>query len=223
MLPGHRVRTTGGRVRQRVLGLLFGHPERSFFANEIIGWVDAGTGVVQRELARLESAGLVTVSRVDRQKHYQANDAAPIFPEFRGIVLKTSGLKDVLHDGLSPLQDEIRVAFVFGSMARGSATAGSDVDLIVVSDRLTYAELFGTLEAISSRLARTVNPTIYTSVEYECPAGGWPTVWEVAALRPIVGAPTPPESHPEGDSCLGPHVRHGAAEGPGSPGRSSWT
>ena len=151
-----------GRVRQRVLGLLFGHPDRSFYANEIIGWVDAGSGAVQRELARLEAVGLVVTSRVGRQKHYQANEAAPIYAELRGIVLKTSGLRDVLRGELSPFRGEIRAAFVFGSIAKGSDVAGSDVDLMVISDGLTYAEMFSALEAASSQLARTVNPTIYT-------------------------------------------------------------
>jgi predicted nucleotidyltransferase len=148
-----------------VLGLLFGHPHRSFYANEIIGWVDAGSGAVQRELARLETVGLVTTSRIGRQKHYQANEAAPIFSELRGIVLKTSGLRDVLREALSPFQDGIRVAFVFGSIAKGSDAAGSDVDLMVISDRLTYAELCWALEAASSQLARNVNPTIYASAQ----------------------------------------------------------
>jgi predicted nucleotidyltransferase len=155
-----------GRVRRRVLGLLFGQPDRSFYGAEIIGWVDAGSGAVQRELARLEAACLVTVSRVGRQKHYRANEAAPIFPELRGIVLKTSGLRDVLHTALSPLARDIRAAFVFGSMAKGMDMAGSDVDLMVISDRLTYAELFGALETAAARLARPVNPTIYTSAEF---------------------------------------------------------
>jgi predicted nucleotidyltransferase len=155
-----------GQVRQRVLGLLFGRPGRSFYANEIIGRVDAGNGAVQRELARLEAAGLVTTSRVGRQKHYRANEAAPIFSELKGIVLKTCGLRDVLHVALSPLRDGIRAAFVFGSMGRGSEGAGSDVDLMVISDRLTYAELFGALETASSQLARPVSPTVYTWAEF---------------------------------------------------------
>jgi predicted nucleotidyltransferase len=155
-----------GQVRQRVLALLFGHPERSFYANEIIGWVDAGSGAVQRELARMAAAGLLTVSRVGRQKHYQANEAAPIFSELRGIVLKTSGLRDVLRAALSPLERDIQAAFVFGSIAKGLDTAESDVDLMVISDRLTYAELFSALETGSAQLARPVNPTIYTSAEF---------------------------------------------------------
>jgi predicted nucleotidyltransferase len=155
-----------GRVRQRVLALLFGRPDSTFYANEIIAWVDAGSGAVQRELARLEAAGLVIVSRIGRQKHYQANDAASIFPELRGIVLKTFGLRDVLLAALSPLASDIAAAFVFGSTAKGVDTATSDIDLMVVSDRLTYGELFGTLETASRQLARPVNPTIYTSAEF---------------------------------------------------------
>jgi predicted nucleotidyltransferase len=155
-----------GRVRQRVLGLLYGHADRSFYANEIIGWVDGGSGAVQRELARLEGAGLVTTARIGRQKHYQANPASPIFSELQGIVLKTSGLRDVIRDTLTPLEGDIVVAFVFGSVGKGSPSAGSDVDLMVVSDRLTYAELFTALEAASAKLARTVNPTIYTSADF---------------------------------------------------------
>jgi predicted nucleotidyltransferase len=103
---------------------------------------------------------------VGRQKHYRANEAAPIFPELRGIVLKTSGLRDVLRAELSPLERSIRAAFVFGSIAKGVDTAGSDVDLLVISDHLTYAELFGALEAASTQLARQVNPTIHTSAEF---------------------------------------------------------
>jgi hypothetical protein len=78
------------KVQQRVLGVLFGNPGRSFYANEVIGLARSGTGAVQRELARLEAAGLVTASRIGKQKHYQANQASPVFQELRGLVLKTS-------------------------------------------------------------------------------------------------------------------------------------
>jgi predicted transcriptional regulator len=78
------------KVQQRVLGVLFGNPARSFFANEIIALAESGVGAVQRELARLAAAGLVTVTRVGKQKHYQANAAAPVFNELCSLVLKTS-------------------------------------------------------------------------------------------------------------------------------------
>jgi predicted nucleotidyltransferase len=153
------------KVQQRVLGVLFGNPHRSFYANEVIGLAHSGTGAVQRELARLEASGLVTASRVGKQKHYQANANSPVFEELRALVLKTSGLADVLRAALAPLSRNIRAAFVYGSVAKGQDTAVSDIDLMVVSDRLTYADLFAAVEDASTRLGRKVAPTIYSSKE----------------------------------------------------------
>jgi len=151
--------------QQRVLAVLFGNPGRSFYANEIIALAGSGTGAVQRELARLESAGLVTVRRVGKQKHYQANPEAPVFAELRAVVLKTSGLGDVLRTALAPLSRDIRTAFVYGSVAKREDTATSDIDLMVISDRLTYADLFAVLEEATGRLGRKVNPTVYAPAE----------------------------------------------------------
>ena len=151
--------------QQRVLAVLFGNPHRSFYANEIIAMVGSGTGAVQRELARLESAGLLTVRRVGKQKHYQANPETPVFAELRAVVLKTSGLADVLRAALAPLSEDIHAAFVYGSVAKREDSATSDIDLMVISDRLTYADLFSGLEEATSRLGRKVNPTVYTPAE----------------------------------------------------------
>jgi len=153
------------KAQQRVLGVLFGNPTRSFYANEIIALAGSGTGAVQRELARLEASGLVTATRVGRQKHYQANARAPVFEELRALVLKTSGLAEVLRNALSPLSRRIRAAFVYGSIAKGQDTASSDIDLMVVGEGLTYADLFDALESASARLGRKVAPTIYAPQE----------------------------------------------------------
>ncbi|MDD5330955.1 MAG: nucleotidyltransferase domain-containing protein [Sulfuricella sp.] len=153
------------KVQQRVLGVLFGNPGRSFYANQMIALAGSGTGAVQRELARLAAAGLVTVSRVGNQKHYQANPAAPVFEELRSLILKTSGLTDVLRVALAPLAAQIEAAFVYGSVAKGQDTATSDIDLMVVSDSLTYGDLFATLEGACARLGRPVNPTVYSRQE----------------------------------------------------------
>ena len=153
-------------VRQRVLAVLFGTPDRSFYANEVIALAQSGTGAVQRELAGLSEAGLLTVSRQGNQKHYQANAAAPVFAELRGLVLKTMGLADVLRAALAPLGNEISIAFVFGSIAKQTDTAQSDVDLLVVSDSLGYADLFAALEDATRTLGRTINPAIYTQAEF---------------------------------------------------------
>ena len=134
------------KVQQRVLSVLFGNPGRSFYANEVIGLARSGTGAVQRELARLETAGLVTATRIGKQKHYQANRASPVFQELRGLVLKTSGLADVLREALTPTSNRIRAAFVYGSVAKGDDTAGSDIDLMVIAEDLTYGDLFAAIE-----------------------------------------------------------------------------
>ena len=154
------------KVRQRVLAVLFGTPDRSFYANEVIALAQSGKGAVQRELAGLSEAGLLTVSRQGNQKHYQANAAAPVFAELRGLVLKTMGLADVLRAALAPLGNEISIAFVFGSIAKQTDTAQSDVDLLVVSDSLGYADLFAALEDATRTLGRTINPAIYTQAEF---------------------------------------------------------
>ena len=151
--------------QQRVLGVLFGNPNRTFYANEIIALAASGTGAVQRELARLEAAGLVTVTRVGNQKHYRANADSPVFAELRALILKTSGLADVLRAALAPLEGEIRAAFVYGSVAKREDTASSDIDLLVVSETIAYSELFAALEVASGNLGRTVNPTVYTTEE----------------------------------------------------------
>lgn len=164
-LPSNLADALFAKAQQRVLGVLFGNPSRSFYANEIIALAESGTGAVQRELARLEGSGLVTVSRVGRQKHYQANARAPVFEELRALVLKTSGLAEVLRRALGPLSKKIRAAFVYGSIAKGQDTASSDIDLMVVGEGLTYGDLFGALERASARLGRKVAPTIYAPPE----------------------------------------------------------
>jgi predicted nucleotidyltransferase len=155
------------KVRQRVLSVLFGTPDRSFYANELIAIAQSGTGAVQRELAGLCDAGFITARKQGNQKHYQANAASPVFAELRGLVLKTMGLGDVLRAALAPIASQIGLAFVFGSMARQQDTAQSDVDLLIVSPSLGYGEVFGALENASITLGRTVNPTVYTPEEFE--------------------------------------------------------
>jgi predicted nucleotidyltransferase len=153
------------KVRQRVLALFFGNPERSFFSNEVVALAQSGTGAVQRELASLADAGLLVVTAQGNQKHYRANTAAPIYEELRGLVLKTSGLVDVLRASLAPVASQIKAAFVYGSVSKGQDTATSDVDLMVISDTLGYGDVFTLLEEAGNRLGRKVNPTIYTQHE----------------------------------------------------------
>ena len=154
------------RTQQRVLGVLFGQPERSFYASELIRRAGSGSGAAQRELARLENGGLVTVRRVGHQKHYQANSDSPLFSELRAIIEKTVGLAEPLRNALAPIASGIRAAFVYGSVAKERDRSQSDIDLMVVSDSLTYGEVFGALERVTRSLGRQVNPTVYTSTEF---------------------------------------------------------
>lgn len=154
------------RTQQRVLGRLFGHPERSYYASELIRDAGTGSGAAQRELAKLEESGLVVARRIGHQKHYQANAASPLFPDLRNIITKTVGLVDPLRDALKPIASDIQQAFVYGSVAKATDRAGSDIDLMVVSDSLTYGDVFGALDQVSRALGRTVNPTVYSSAEF---------------------------------------------------------
>ena len=152
-------------TQQKVLGLLFGSPDRSFYANEIVRLAAVGTGAVQRELKRLASVGLLEVSLIGNQKHYRANKASPLFRELRSIVIKTFGLADILKASLSAVQHSIDTAFVYGSVAKGTDTARSDIDLFIISDELSYADLVNELSDAEARLGRTVSPTLYTQQE----------------------------------------------------------
>ena len=154
------------KARQQVLGLLYGQPDVDFYTNEIIRLTKAGTGAVQRELAKLTAAGLVTMKQVGNQKRYQANRSTPFFAELRGIVIKTFGLADVVSAALNPVAKKIYFAFIYGSIAKQEDTAKSDIDLMIISDKLTYAELFKLLEKAETQLARKINPTFYSPSEW---------------------------------------------------------
>ncbi len=153
-------------TKQRVLGLLFGQPARSFYASELIGLTGSGSGAVQRELASLAQSGLVNVRAIGKQKHYQANPDSPIFMELCGLVQKTVGLAEPLREALAPLAAQIKAAFVYGSVAQRKDTAASDIDLLILSDHVAYGDVFAALEPVAGRLGRTVNPTILTRPEF---------------------------------------------------------
>ncbi|MEO7972337.1 MAG: winged helix-turn-helix domain-containing protein, partial [Thermoanaerobaculia bacterium] len=105
-------------VQQRVLGLLFGQPERRFQSAEIIRLAAGGTGAAHRQLLKLEKVGLVTARREGSQKYYQANPKSPIYSELHGLIVKTVGLAEPLRAALAPFAKQIELAFVFGSIAK---------------------------------------------------------------------------------------------------------
>lgn len=153
-------------VQQRVLGLLFGQPERRFQSAELIRLARSGTGAVHRQLQRLATAGLVIVSHEGNQKYYMARKDSPVFPELRGLIIKTVGIVEPLRAALQPVAKKIQLAFVYGSVAKGNERVDSDLDLLIVSDSLTYPEAYEALQEVENAIARTVNPTVMTPDEW---------------------------------------------------------
>jgi predicted nucleotidyltransferase len=152
-------------TQQRVLACLFGESGRSYAVNELIQATGAGSGAVQRELARLAGSGLLSVEHVGNQKRYRANPDAPIHDELVAIVRKTFGLAEPLRAALAPLAGRIQAAFLYGSVAKGSDTVRSDIDLMLIADDVDYAEVMLALHPVAERLGRQINPTVYARDE----------------------------------------------------------
>lgn len=153
-------------IQRKVLALLFGEPDRTFYASEIEKRCKTGRGALQRELERLTGAGILSMTRSGAQKHYRANKASPIYDELQGIVQKTFGLADVLRKALEGFGDAIQCAFVYGSVAKRRDTASSDIDLMLVASGLSYGEIFERMAAAEDSLHRKVNPTLYSPQEF---------------------------------------------------------
>jgi len=175
------------RTRMRVLSLLLGQPDRAFGTSEMIGLVRAGSGAVQRELDRFALAGLVTATTVGRQKLFQANRASPVFAELSAIVEKTAGVAEVLRRALETLGPRLRLGILYGSVAKNLDRATSDVDVLLVGDGLTLEDAYSALEPAEKTLGRKINPTVYTSEEFERRrAGRKPFLMKVLAGKHVV-------------------------------------
>lgn len=153
------------KTQQRVLGLLYGKPQQSFYFNEIVRWADMGKGTVRRELERLLAAGLLRVRHEGNQHYYSANPDNPVYNELVNIVKKTFGISDVIREALLPVYEQIDLAFIFGSIAKQEETSNSDIDLLVISDSLDYTDVMTVLDGAESSLARPINPSIYTMAQ----------------------------------------------------------
>lgn len=152
--------------RRKVLALLLLHPESSYHQREIARLTETQSGTLSRELVKLVAAGLAVKTRVGNQQHYRANRECPIFEELASILRKTSGLTDILAEALSPIADRISAAFVFGSMASGKASAGSDIDLMILGT-VTFREVVAVLYPCQETLGREINPKVYQREEWQ--------------------------------------------------------
>jgi len=158
--------TLFGTTRQAVLALLFGNAGRRFYQRQIIRALQLGSGAVQRELEQLVVCGVLTRTVEGRQTYFRANADCPVFEEVRGIVRKTFGVAEVLREGLTSLASNVRLAFVYGSVAAGKETAGSDVDVLVVGDGLSLEDVVVALDGAQRDLGRELNPTVYRTEEF---------------------------------------------------------
>jgi predicted nucleotidyltransferase len=153
-------------TRQAVLRLLFGHAGERFYQRQIIRIAGLGSGAVQRDLQQLTRAGILVRTVEGRQTYYQANRACPVFDELHGLIRKTFGVAQVLKDGLAALAGKIQLAFIYGSLATGGETAASDVDVMVVGERISLQDVVSVLTEAQRDLRREVNPSVYRTEEF---------------------------------------------------------
>lgn len=155
--------------RRRVLALLLLRPEEALHGREIARRTGLPAGTITRELTRLAQAGLLKREKRGNQQVYSADTSASIFTEVASILRKTSGLADVLVQALAPLAPALRVAFVFGSMAQGRETAGSDIDVMLIGD-VGFGQVVETLHPAQSVLGREVNAQVFSQEEFRAKA-----------------------------------------------------
>lgn len=151
-------------TQQKVLGLLYTHPEKSFYTNEILRLTAMGVATIKRELDSMVAAGILKTFKIGNQHHYQANKECPIYADLFAIVQKTFGMGDVIKAALMPLADRIVWAFIFGSVAKGKETSASDIDLIIIGD-LSFSEVVKALYTVQETLGREINPKVYSAEE----------------------------------------------------------
>lgn len=158
--------TLFGKTRRAVLSLLYGHIDDAFYLRQIVRTVGVGLGAVQRELKQLSDAGIIQRIVRGRQVYYQANRQCPVFGELKTLVMKTVGIAGVIQAALAPLADRIRIAAIYGSIARSEENKGSDVDLLVVGEA-TFAEVVSALGEAQNTINREINPTVYPIGEFQ--------------------------------------------------------
>ena len=156
LLPGYR---------RSVLGLLFLRPDESFHGREVARRTGLPSGTVTRELRRLAEVGLLERESRGNQVVYRANRRSPVFEEVASILRKTSGLADELARALAPLARDIRLAFVFGSMAAGSQQEGSDIDVIIIGDA-DFGAVVDAIYPLQKPLGREINAKVFAVSEW---------------------------------------------------------
>ena len=153
--------------QSRLYVWLFGQPERAFHLNELRRLTGLGSASLQRELKRLAMAGLVNAQAVGNLRRFQANPQSPVYAELLALTRKTLGTVPMLRDALQPLQPGLQSAWVYGSVARQTDTASSDIDVMLVGTDLLLSQVLARLEPAEALLGRKINPSCYTPEEFE--------------------------------------------------------
>jgi predicted nucleotidyltransferase len=153
--------------QSRVFRWVFGQPTRSFHLSELRRLTGLGSASLQRELGKLADAGLIVSERVGNLRRFQANRISPVFAELVDLTRKTLALEPILRDALSPLAPRLRAAWVFGSVAKQTDTASSDVDVMVIGNKLTLGDVLEQLIPAEQALGRKINPTCYSPAEFK--------------------------------------------------------
>lgn len=154
-----------GNYRRKILSLLLLRPDEQFHVREISRRTEIPAGSLHRELKLLADAELLLRSKSGNQVYYRANRESQIFAELAGLFRKTMGMADVVTGALTPLNNQIEIAFIFGSVAQGKERTGSDVDLFIIGD-LSFADAVGALAETDQQLGREINPVIFTQSEF---------------------------------------------------------
>ena len=153
--------------QSRVFRWLFGQPERSYHLNELLRLTNLGSASLQRELGKLAEAGLVNSEKVGNLRRFQANKDSPVFDELVALTRKTLGAQPLLQEALAPMQERLEQAFIYGSVAKGTDTASSDIDVMVVGNDLLLGDVLKLLLPVESKLGRKISPTLYTPAEFK--------------------------------------------------------
>ena len=155
----------GSRIRAKILGWLFTHPDESFFVRQIALILKEDPTNVSREMAKLEELGILRSKRNGNLKHFQTNQECPFFEELKGLVLKTTGVAGQIRGSLDKLAG-IEYAFIYGSYAKGEERADSDVDLLIIGD-VDMDRLDSNLGKLEKTLGREINYVLYSLEEFK--------------------------------------------------------
>ena len=155
----------GSKLRSKVLGWLFTHPDERYFVRQLTSLLREDSTNVSRELIRLEKTGVLVSTKEGKQKYYQANRKSPIYDELHGLIIKTTGVADVLRSALAPATERIKVAFVFGSIASGNEDKASDIDMIIIGE-ISFGDVSSLLHEAEEQLGREINPVVYSQQEF---------------------------------------------------------